>query len=96
MTGVGYPDPVRVLEVQARPRLAGSSPTAAVYHLPDVRASLQTAPNLVGQGTGWLVLDECTRSRLRLPLSSGGLKGGPTALGERQGCEVPAWVFEEK
>jgi hypothetical protein len=92
MSGVGYPDPVRVLEIQARPRLGDRSPEAAVYHLPDVHASARTGPH-GDQGTGAVVLKGCAASTLRLRLSRRGLKGGPTALGERQRCEVPARIL---
>jgi hypothetical protein len=93
MRGVGFPDPVRVLEVQATPRLGDSSPRAGVYHLPgDVSASVDTGPDF-GRGTGSLVLRGCAPSGLLVRLSSQGLRGGPTALGNRQRCEVPARIL---
>jgi len=92
MGGSGYPDPARFLEIQARPRLGDNSPNAGVYNVPDVVADLKTGPDF-GHGTGHVRLKGCTTSRLRLPLSSQGLKGGPTALGDRQTCEVPARVL---
>jgi hypothetical protein len=92
MTGVGYPDPARFLDVQAFPRLGDSSPHAGVYGLPDVSASFKTGPDF-GQGTGYVRLQGCTLSGLRLRLSSRGLRGGRTALGDRHTCEVPARVL---
>jgi hypothetical protein len=92
MTGVGYPDPARFLDVQAFPRLGDSSPHAGVYGLPDVRASFKTGPDF-GRGTGSVAFQACTSTRLRLQLSSRGLSGGPTALGGRYTCEVPARVL---
>jgi hypothetical protein len=93
MSGVGFPDPVRVLEIYARPRLGGYSPTAGVYHSSDVHAYARTGPD-GDQGTGALFLKGCAPSSvLHLPLSSRGLGGGPSALGSRQRCEVSARVL---
>jgi hypothetical protein len=96
MSGVGYPDPARFLDAQAIPRLGDSSPHAGVYNAPSaadgVYADFKTGPDF-GRGTGWVRLKGCTASRLRVRLSSQGLAGGPTALGDRQKCEVPARVL---
>ena len=88
MTGVGYPDPARFLDAQAFPRLGDSSPHAGVFGMPDVRASFKTGPDF-GHGTGSVAFTGCRASLVRLRLSSRGLSGGPTALGERYTCEVP-------
>jgi hypothetical protein len=96
MGGVGYPDTVRFLDAQAAPRLGDSAPNGGVYNAPaaadGVIADLKTGPDF-GQGAGWVRLKGCTPSRLRIRLSSRGLTGGPTALGDRQKCEVPARVL---
>jgi hypothetical protein len=96
MSGVGYPDPARFLDAQAIPRLGDSSPHAGVYNAPSaadgVYADFKTGPDF-GRGAGWVRLKGCTASRLRVRLSSRGLTGGPTALGDRQKCEVPARVL---
>jgi hypothetical protein len=96
ISGVGYPDPARFLDAQAIPRLGDSSPHAGVYNAPSaadgVYADFKTGPDF-GRGTGWVRLKGCTASRLRVRLSSRGLTGGPTALGDRQKCEVPARVL---
>jgi hypothetical protein len=88
---VGYPDPARFLDLQAAPRLGDSSPDAGVYGAPDMSASLRTGPDF-GHGTGSVAFRGCTSSRLRIRLTSRGLSGGPTALGGRYTCEVPARV----
>jgi hypothetical protein len=92
MSGVGYPDPARFLKVQAQPRLGDSSPDAGVYNLPEVFVDFKTGPDFA-HGTGSVRLQGCTSSRLRLELSRRGLRGGATALGDRQNCEVPARVL---
>lgn len=92
MGGSGYPDPARFAEVQAFPRLGDNSPFAGVYNLPGVRANLKTGPDF-GHGTGYVLLEGCTSSRLRLQLSSRALRGGSTALGDRHTCEVPGRVL---
>jgi hypothetical protein len=96
MSGAGYPDPARFLDAAAAPRLGDSSPNAGVYNAPSapagVIADLKTGPDF-GQGAGWVRLKGCTPNRVRLRLSSRGLRGGATALGDRQKCEVPAKVL---
>jgi hypothetical protein len=96
MIGVGYPDPARFLDAQAIPRLGDYSPHAGVYNSAaaagGVIADLKTGPDF-GHGAGWVRLKGCTPSSLRIRLSSRGLRGGPTALGDRQKCEVPARVL---
>jgi hypothetical protein len=96
MSGVGYPDPARFLDAQAIPRLGDSSPHAGVYNAPSaangVIADFKTGPDF-GQGSGWVRFKGCAPSRLRVRLSRRGLRGGPTALGDRQKCEVPARVL---
>jgi hypothetical protein len=92
MTGVGYPDPARFLDLQASPRLGDSSPDAGVYGLPDVSASFKTGPDF-GHGTGSAAFRGCTSSPVRLRPSSRDLSGGPTSLGARYTCEVPARVL---
>jgi hypothetical protein len=92
VSGNGYPDPARFLEVQARPRLGDNSPFAGAYNVPEVIADFKTGPDF-GQGTGWMRLKGCTPSRLRLQLSSRGLRGGPSPLGDRHMCEVTARIL---
>jgi hypothetical protein len=96
VSGVGYPDPARFMEAQASPRLGDTSPSAGVYSTPGaangVIADFKTGPDF-GRGTGWVRLQGCTASSVRIRLSSRGLIGGPTPLGDRHQCEVPARVL---
>ncbi len=95
--GEGYPDPVRHLTVQASPRLGSQSPSADVYNGPSgaggVRADIKTGPNF-GSETGVLALSRfrCGQTSLRVPLSSGGLQGGQTSLGDGYTCRVPSRI----
>lgn len=92
ISGTGYPDPARYLEVQARPRLGDNSPFAGAYNVPDLIADFKTGPDF-DHGTGWMRLKGCTPSSLRVRLSGRGLTGGPSALGDRYTCEVTARVI---
>jgi hypothetical protein len=92
ISGSGYPDPARVLQVQATPRLGESSAFAGAYDTPELIADFKTGPDF-GHGTGGMRLKGCTSSRLRLPLSSHGLRGGPSPLGGRYTCNVSARVM---
>ena len=94
--GVGYPDPARFIGVHAMPRLGDNSPSAGVYNAPGAAdgmvVSLDTGPDF-GRGTGSVRLQGCTPSSVRVRLSSRGLRGGSSALGDRYQCEVPARVL---
>lgn len=97
--GAGYPDPVRELSVQAVPRLGSSSPNAGVLNGPDgtpraVVANVKTGPDF-GEGAGAVVMSRftCGRTSLQIPVSSKGLRGGSTPLGDRYTCEVPATIL---
>ena len=94
--GVGYPDPARFIGVQAMPRLGDTSPSAGVYNAPGAAdglvVSLDTGPDF-GRGTGSVRLQGCTPSSVRVRLSSRGLSGGSSALGDRYQCEVAARVL---
>jgi hypothetical protein len=92
ISGTGYPDPARYLEVQARPRLGDNSPFAGAYNVPDLIADFKTGPDF-GHGTGWMRLKGCSPGSLRIRLSSRGLRGGPSPLGARYTCQVTARVM---
>jgi hypothetical protein len=88
MTGTGFPDTVRLITASATPRLPATdaSPTAAVTN------GDETGGPLVGAGvrTG----RRCTQTRIRVPLSSKGLRGGPAGeIGNAYKCNVPAKVL---
>lgn len=94
--GTGYPDPVRVMNVSAAPRLGSFPPSVDVFNGPSgdgVRASIRTGP--FGPGTGAAVMSkaQCSPTTMRLRLASTGLRGGQTELGERYQCNVPARVL---
>lgn len=98
MTGVGYPDPVRILD-------AGASTQDPASLLP---ASLAVSNGAAGSGTGFVVVTgikeqryksyvswsrtTCTPSRLRVPLSRKSLSGGPIEFGRHFDCEVPPQI----
>jgi hypothetical protein len=99
-SGEGFPDPLRFLNVHATPRLGYGSPNASVGNGPSgvaqgVNASVRTGPPFAPDpGTGAAVLSRvsCGRTSMKIPLSSKGLRGGPTTLGDRSKCEVPATI----
>lgn len=95
MAGTGYPDPVRYVDVSAAPRLGDAAPSAHVFNgPPPMGFGFETAPSF-GSRTGglFLGLERCRTTRVRIPLSSRGLRGGQTALGDRHKCDVPARVL---
>jgi hypothetical protein len=99
-SGEGFPDPLRFLAVHATPRLGDRSPDAGVYNGPSgvaqgVHATVRTGPPFApNPGTGAAVLSRvsCGQTSLKIPLSSKGLRGGATILGDRWKCEVPATI----
>ena len=98
-TGVGFPDPVRYLDVHASPRIGKDAPSVRVYNGPSgadgMGAGLYTGP-FAGRTTGsvWFSRTQCTATRPRLPFSTTGLRGGRAELfGERHKCDVPATVL---
>jgi hypothetical protein len=108
MTGIGFPDTARLVTASATPRLPDSdaSPTAGVTNGdetggPLVGAGVRTGRAAVGTGstTGEArISDEsgrrCTQTRIRVPLSSKGLRGGPAGeIGNAYKCNVPAKVL---
>lgn len=100
MAGAGYPDPVRYMDVQASPRLRGDGPGAFVANGPSGGASADGVSAgfftraFFGQPAGlWLNRTRCTASRLRVSLSSTGLRGGQTRFGDRYRCDIPAGVL---
>ena len=96
--GDGYPDPVRHLTVQASPRLGSQSPNTSVSNGPDgaggVRADIRTGPYF-GSNTGYVAITRfrCSRTTLRVPLASRGLRRGTNPLGDRYACEVPSTIL---
>lgn len=107
-TGMGFPDAVRLLTASATPRIpaSNSTPTASVTNGdesggPLVGAGLRTGRAPVGSAstTGEArVSDEagrrCTRTGVRIPLTSKELRGGPVGeIGNAYKCTVPAKVI---
>jgi hypothetical protein len=108
MAGTGFPDTVRLITASATPRLpdTDASPTAGVTNGdetggPLVGAGVRTGRAAVGTGstTGEArISDEsggrCSRTRIRVPLSGKGLRGGPAGeIGNAYKCNVPAKVL---
>jgi len=97
MVGVGYPESIRVLYVSA----AGFQPAheyAPRTSLrngggggPEVGAGVQTGPGPGHSGLAWVNRTGCATTKLRVSLSSKGLKAGATERAE-YGCDVPAKV----
>ena len=101
MTGTGFPDQIRVMSVGASSRSQGLNlpPFLSARNGPSgeagVSAGLQTGPS-PSHRTGYVLLSasECTSTRLRVLLSSRGLRGGPTAPDRKSySCDVPARVL---
>jgi hypothetical protein len=97
--GVGAPDPARYVSVQASPRLGTQAPYLSANSdggglTTAIRASIWTGPYL-GSETGLAALSRigCGRTSLRIPLSSKGLHGGKTTLGNRFTCKAPATIL---
>jgi hypothetical protein len=108
MTGTGFPDTVRLITASATPRLpdTDASPTSGVTTGdetggPLVGAGVRTGRAAIGTGstTGEArISDEsagrCTQTRIRVPLSSKGLRGGPAGeIGNAYKCNVPGKVL---
>lgn len=101
--GGGFPDPIRIVTVWASPFSPASKAAPTVNLWGDgVRDSQVTAGMRTGPGpqrhqpTGalWLNRTRCTRTTLRVPLTSSGLEGGPTGSSARgYDCNVPATVL---
>jgi hypothetical protein len=101
--GVGYPDAVRFMNVSAEPfQHLGGSPTGPWLSVsnsgsgdPGVGASIRTGPwGNDASGYVYLSRTQCTRTSSRVPLSSRGLRGGPTQpFGDNYRCDLPARVL---
>lgn len=102
--GVGYPDAVRFMNVSAEPfQHLGGAPAAPWLFVgnsgsagePGVGASIRTGPwGNDASGFASLSRTRCTRTSVRVPLSSRGLKGGLTQpFGDNFRCDVPATVL---
>ncbi len=99
MTGVGYPDPVRILKASASTQLPESA----------FPAHLALTNGAAGSGTGFTVTTgikdqsyksyvawnrtTCSASKLRVPLSRKSLAGGAVRFGEGYDCDVAAQVL---
>jgi FlaG/FlaF family flagellin (archaellin) len=107
-TGTGFPDAVRLITISGTPRIpeTNASPTAGVTNGeetggPLIGAGLRTGRAPVGSAvtTGEArISDEagrrCTRTRVRIPLSSKRLRGGRVGeIGNAYKCTVPAKVI---
>jgi hypothetical protein len=100
--GEGFPDAIRIVSVWASPFSSASrSPVVNMWgrgaRESQVTAGLRTGPGPQRhQPTGalWLNRTRCTRTTLRVPLTSSGLEGGPTGSSARgYDCNVPATVL---
>jgi hypothetical protein len=106
MTGIGYPDSLRYMTVSATPYDAGynTSPTIGAsngsFGYPGAGVGLRTGPagreNETPTGELGMTRTQtgrCAKTRLRIPLSSRGLEGGPTGPDRKwYRCDVPAKV----
>lgn len=108
MAGTGFPDPVRIIDASATPRIAATeaSPTTNVTNGEQasgsvVGAGVRTGRAPIGSGpsTGEVRVSDakgtrCRRTTLRIPLSAKGLRGGPAReIGNSYKCNVPARVL---
>jgi|SRR5687768_6934245 hypothetical protein len=101
--GVGYPDSIRFMNVSADPfQHLGGSPTGPWLSVsnsgsgdPGVGASIRTGPyGNDASGYASVSRTRCTRTKTRVPLSSRGLRGGPTQpFGDNYRCDLPARVL---
>jgi hypothetical protein len=102
--GVGYPDSVRFATVWAEPfqHLGGAAAApwlfvgnAGAGGEPGVSASIRTGPyGNDASGYASVSRTRCTRTSIRIPLSSSGLRGGPTQpFGDNYRCDVPAKIL---
>lgn len=89
--GVGYPDTIRLVEVQASRRLGTSSPNGGVFDRPTasdgIAVSFQTKG--FGRRTGFLWLKGCPTTSTPLAFATRGLRGGPVRFQDRHKCDVP-------
>jgi hypothetical protein len=101
MTGTGIPDPIRSISVgaSARSKALDLPPFVSARNGPmgaaGVSVGLQTGPS-PSQRTGYVLLSRmaCRSTKLRVPLSSGGLLGGSTKADRKSySCDVPANVL---
>jgi hypothetical protein len=97
MTGTGFPDPYRAIDVSVTPRVGKESPQLSLVNNVDMRAGIATGPYAFGQkktGELWISRAPCKASSLRVELSSRSLRGGRAErFGEQHACEVPAKVL---
>jgi hypothetical protein len=107
MSGFGYPDSVRYMTVSASPYDPGlnvapqmSVGNGAVYGGPRWGAYARTGPagrqneTPTGQATlPRLAAGRCSNTQLSVPLSSKGLRGGPTTDDKDYRCNAPAKVL---
>jgi hypothetical protein len=99
--GTGFPDPIRFMTATASPRNQGLGlpPILSAHNGPSgeagVSAFVQTGP-APGHATGYVSWSRtrCTTTKLRLALSSKGLRGVSTEPdGESYDCDVPARIL---
>lgn len=95
--GEGFPDPVRVMNATGAPRIAKNAPSASVnngFRADGVSAGFYTGP-YYGHQTGavWFSRTTCSRTKLRVRLASGELRGGQLRSGARYKCDVPARIL---
>ena len=107
MTGIGYPDTLRYMTVSARPYEAttNTSPQISAANgsqgVPGAGVYMRTGPagreNETPTGEVSMTRTQtgrCANTRLRISLSSRGLKGGPTGPDRKwYRCDVPAKVL---
>jgi hypothetical protein len=100
MTGTGFPDPIRSISVGASGRSKGLDlpPFVSARNGSSgetgISAGLQTGPG-PSRGSGYVLLSRtgCRSTKLRVPLSSRGLRGGATEADRKSySCEVPASI----
>lgn len=95
--GEGFPDPVRVMNAWGGPRAAENAPFMQVEN--GFRGEGVSAGFYTGRyyehptGNVWISRTACSRTKLRVPLTSGGLRGGQLRFGAGYKCDVPARVL---
>jgi hypothetical protein len=92
MPGEGFPDATRFMSVSAQP----GPPWISVTNGPsfELRASVRTrAGGRKTTGSVSLSRTECTPTRVRVPLSTSGLREGRAAPGRSYRCDVPSIVL---
>jgi hypothetical protein len=99
--GTGFPDPIRVMTLTASPRNDALKlpPILSAHNGPSgeggVSAFIQTGPD-PSHPTGYVSLSRtrCAATKLRIPLSTRGLRGGSAApYGKRYKCDAPARIL---